>query len=187
MFRLLPPSYLAWASRVKARRAYYRAIHQVPAYRQFLHAEGSPLVPETDKENYIKPYETAARCVGGSFVNGRTMIDESSGSTGTPYNWIRSEAERHIAHRNISFFARYCFGSEPIVTINAFSMGAWATGFNMTLALNHNGIVKSTGPVSALFRRAYRRKFSTSFLEIFCPETSNHVSFQLASILPEHA
>jgi phenylacetate-CoA ligase len=33
-----------------------------------------------------------------------------------------------------------------LVTINAFSMGAWATGFNMTLALNHNGIVKSTGP-----------------------------------------
>src|SRR2546426_11836296 len=25
-------------------------------------------------------------------------------------------------------------------------MGAWATGFNMTLAVNHNGIVKSTGP-----------------------------------------
>jgi phenylacetate-CoA ligase len=25
-------------------------------------------------------------------------------------------------------------------------MGAWATGFNMTLALNRNGIVKSTGP-----------------------------------------
>jgi phenylacetate-CoA ligase len=75
-----------------------------------------------------------------------TTIDESSGSTGAPYNWIRSSAERQVAHRNISFFARYCFGNEPLVTVNAFSMGAWATGFNMSLALNRNGIVKSTGP-----------------------------------------
>ena len=66
--------------------------------------------------------------------------------TGTPYNWIRSEKERHAAHRNIGFFARYCFGPEPLVTINAFSMGAWATGINMSLALNRTGIVKSTGP-----------------------------------------
>src|ERR1700686_5166448 len=95
MFKLLPPSYLAWASRVKARKAYYRALGKVPAYRQFLRAEGGQQVPETDKENYIKPYETSARCVGGSFLNGRTMIDESSGSTGTPYNWVRSGRERH--------------------------------------------------------------------------------------------
>jgi hypothetical protein len=38
MFRLLPPSYLAWASRVKARKAYYRPRHG--AANSF-HAEGS--------------------------------------------------------------------------------------------------------------------------------------------------
>ena len=103
-------------------------------------------LPETDKRSYIDQYPLAERCLYGRIPFAGTTIDESSGSTGTPYNWIRSEAERHIAHRNISFFARYCFGSDPLVTINAFSMGAWATGFNMTLALNHNGIVKSTGP-----------------------------------------
>src|SRR6202165_110177 len=94
MFRLLPPSYLAWASRVKARRAYYRALREVPAYRQFLAAEGGVLVPETDKDNYIKPYETGARCVGGTFLNGRTMIDQSSGSTATPHHWGARERER---------------------------------------------------------------------------------------------
>ena len=36
MFRLLPPGYLSWASRVKARKAYYRAVQRVPAYREFL-------------------------------------------------------------------------------------------------------------------------------------------------------
>ncbi|TME44365.1 MAG: hypothetical protein E6I56_12420 [Chloroflexi bacterium] len=103
-------------------------------------------LPETDKKSYIDRYPLEERCLDGKIPFRGTTIDESSGSTGTPYNWIRSEAERHVAHRNISFFARYCFGNADLVTINAFSMGAWATGFNMTLALNRNGIVKSTGP-----------------------------------------
>ena len=75
-----------------------------------------------------------------------TTIDESSGSTGTPYNWIRGRREREVAHRNIGFFARYAFGTGPLVTINAFSMGAWAAGFNMSLGMLRHGIVKSVGP-----------------------------------------
>ncbi len=146
MFRLLPPSYLAWASRVKARKAYYRALRQVPAYRRFLDSQLTRLVPETDKESYIKPYATGARCVDGSFFHGRTMIDESSGSTGTPYNWVRSETERHESHTFVSYFATYCYGREKWITINGFSMGAWATGINMGLSLQKNGIVKNTGP-----------------------------------------
>ncbi|HEV7389492.1 MAG TPA: hypothetical protein VGN73_12850 [Gemmatimonadaceae bacterium] len=146
MFRILPPSYLAWASRVKARKAYYRALRTVPAYGRFLDSQRTTQVPETDKDSYIRPYPTGDRCVGGSFFNGRTMIDESSGSTGTPYNWVRSETERHESHTFVSYFATYCFGREKWITINGFSMGAWATGINMGLSLQKNGIVKNTGP-----------------------------------------
>jgi phenylacetate-CoA ligase len=146
MFRLLPPAYLSWASRVKARKAYYRAVRRVPAYGQFVRAQGGPSIPETDKETYIKPYETGARCVDGSFFHGRTMIDESSGSTGTPYNWVRSETERQESHTFVSYFATYCYGREQWITINGFSMGAWATGINMGISLQKNGIVKNTGP-----------------------------------------
>ena len=63
-----------------------------------------------------------------------------------PYNWIRGRREREVAHRNIAFFARYAYGTAPLVTINAFSMGAWATGFNMSLGIMRHGIVKSVGP-----------------------------------------
>ena len=146
IFRLLPPAYLAWASRVKARRAYYRALGSVPAYGEFLRTQPGALIPETDKESYIKAYPTEARCVGGGFIHGRTMIDESSGSTGTPYNWVRSETERHDSHVFVSYFATYCFGRERLITLNGFSMGAWATGINMGISLQRNGIVKNTGP-----------------------------------------
>jgi phenylacetate-CoA ligase len=146
VFKLLPPRYLAWASEVKARKAYYRAVNEVPAYRKFLRGRSGAAIPETDKESYIKPYRTDARCIGGTFFHERTMIDESSGSTGTPYNWVRSERERHESHVFVSYFATYCYGRDPWITINAFSMGAWATGINMGLSLQKNGIVKNTGP-----------------------------------------
>jgi phenylacetate-CoA ligase len=84
--------------------------------------------------------------VGGAVPFPGTTIDESSGSTGTPYNWIRGRREREVAHRNIGFFARYAFGSGPLVTLNAFSMGSWAAGFNMSLGMMRHGIVKSIGP-----------------------------------------
>lgn len=144
---LLPPRYLEWTSGIRARRAFHRAARRVPAYSRFLGRNGAGrLAPETDKESYIKAYSTEDRCVGGRFPATGVMIDESSGSTGTPYNWVRSQRERNESHHFISYFSSYCFGTEPCITINAFSMGAWATGLNMGVALQRNSIVKNTGP-----------------------------------------
>jgi phenylacetate-CoA ligase len=147
-FGLLPPRYMAWTASMRARRAFFRAVRKVPAYRQYLTEQRASAaeIPETDKDSYIKAFPTEKRCVGGRLPLTETMIDESSGSTGTPYNWIRSIKERHFSHMFVSYFARYCYGTEPRITINAFSMGAWATGINMGLALQRNSIVKNTGP-----------------------------------------
>ncbi|MDB5105412.1 MAG: coenzyme synthetase [Fibrobacteres bacterium] len=144
---LLPPRYMEWTSRIRARRSFYRAARKVPAYASYLGGRGVRTgVPEMDKDTYIKAYSPEARCVGGRIPEKGVMIDESSGSTGTPYNWVRNMRERKDSHLFISYFARYCFGPKPGITINAFSMGAWATGINMGQALQHNGIVKNTGP-----------------------------------------
>jgi phenylacetate-CoA ligase len=157
MFRLTPPRILAGLGQLRAERAAWRASRTVPAYTTFLHEQGVhadglfPLgilsrLPETDKKNYVDRYPLLERCVGGAVPFPGTTIDESSGSTGTPYNWIRGARERMVAHRNIGFFARYAFGTKPLVTLNAFSMGAWAAGFNMSLGMMRHGIVKSIGP-----------------------------------------
>ena len=147
-FLRMTPAFLDWAGRWRARATFYRAARRVPAYRHFLRAAGyrggSP--PETDKESYIKRHRTERRCVDGRLPERDVTIDESSGSTGTPYDWVRTGLERHQSHIFISYFARYCYGAGPYVTINAFSMGAWATGINMGVALARNGIVKCTGP-----------------------------------------
>lgn len=152
-FSLAPPSWIAWLARLRTIRAADHAARKVPAYRAFLASNRCPLsrinnhdLPNTDKENYVTVYPPDERCVNGRLPERATAIDESSGSTGAPFNWIRSEEERHVSHFFISHFARYAFGDGPWITINAFSMGAWATGMNMGVALQHNSVVKSTGP-----------------------------------------
>ncbi len=157
LFVHAPPVMLETLGRRRAERAAWRAIRRVPAYGRFLEQQGvratrsMPLgilatLPETDKRSYIDPYTLEDRCVDGTFPFAGTTIDESSGSTGRPYDWIRSRRERTVAHRNIGFFARYILGPEPLVTINAFSMGAWAAGVNTAQGMNRHGVVKSTGP-----------------------------------------
>jgi phenylacetate-CoA ligase len=157
LFDAVPARVLAVTGRLRAERAVWRAVRRVPAYRAYLQSlridpDRLPpagildALPETDKHSYIDPYPLAARCLNGRIRFKGVTIDESSGSSGTPYNWIRGQHERSVAHRNIAFFARYAFGEGDLVTLNAFSMGAWATGFNMSLGLTRHGLVKSIGP-----------------------------------------
>jgi len=138
-----------WTSRIRARRIYYYAVKKVPAYRNFIKDTEITKwsdITFTDKDTYIRKYPTEQRCINGVLPTTRIMIDESSGSTGIPYNWVRSMSERKESHAFISYFSTFCYGEKPWITINAFSMGAWATGLNMGIALQRNGIVKSTGP-----------------------------------------
>jgi phenylacetate-CoA ligase len=140
-----------------ALRAALHAYHRVPAYRDFVDAHGwrddrsltgterLQRFPITDKRNYISKYPTAARCVGGRVPLAGTEMDESSGSSGTPYDWVRGAGELAEMHRQFSLYATYTFGRD-LVTINGFSMGAWSTGVNTARALRNNGLVKSPGP-----------------------------------------
>ena len=149
-----PPAVTDRLSRERALVTARRAARYVPAYRELLDeaavdpsAMGSlQELPETDKAGYVDRWSLPDRCVDGHIPLRGTTIDESSGSTGTPYNWVRGSAERRHVRRMISFFARYTFGDRPLVVLNAFSMGAWATGMTTAIALENNGLVKATGP-----------------------------------------
>ncbi len=169
------PSMLERLGRMRAERAAIEAKRRVPAYQEHLLQPGttetvrvgSRVMPTTDKVNYVQRYPVADRCRDGILPTSGVTIDESSGSSGTPFNWIRLQTERRATHLFISHFARYCFGKEPFITINAFSMGAWATGVNMAVALERNSVVKSTGPdVDKIFRTLER--FGTQQPYLIC-------------------
>jgi phenylacetate-CoA ligase len=157
LVRATPPWLLAALGRWRALRTYEHARRRVPAYAAFLAERAGASrpggfdpprlrLPETDKDGYVRRWTIPERCVGGVLPLRGVAIDESSGSTGTPHNWVRTLDERAVTHTFISHFARYCYGAEPWITVNAFSMGAWATGVNLGIALQRESLVKCTGP-----------------------------------------
>lgn len=150
----------SWAEPLGARGALRAALHayrRVPAFRDLCDRVGwhddrslsgterLMRFPITDKATYIEPYSIRERCLDGRLPLIGTEMDESSGSSGTPFNWVRGATELREVHRQLGQFAHYIL-PDPIVTINAFSMGAWSTGINTAQALRHNGMVKSPGP-----------------------------------------
>jgi phenylacetate-coenzyme A ligase PaaK-like adenylate-forming protein len=152
----IPPLVYPLGSRA-ALRAAFHAHRRVPAYRDFADRHrwtddaslpGDQRVarlPITDKKSYILAYPTAERCLDGRLKLRGTEMDESSGSSGKPYNWVRGAAELNEMHWQFSQYARYLF-RDDVVTINAFSMGAWSSGVNMARSMQRSGLVKSIGP-----------------------------------------
>jgi len=148
----LTPGLRDWLSRKRAAAVFYRARDRVPAYRAFLNEQSCPdprdfsEIPVMDKENYIKRHALPALCQGGALPLRGAVIDESSGSTGTATNWVRGEGERYATRRLIQFSARATFGDDSFVLLNAFALGPWATGMNVSMSLVDRCVLKSIGP-----------------------------------------
>lgn len=151
--------------RVGAWRAWHnmnKAYKNVPAYQDYLDQRGGKpavglnkdifapdmtCVPEMDKDSYVKAYPIAARVVGGKLPRTGVMVDESSGSSGKPTSWVRGEREREAVSRMMQLsFRNSVKDDRPVFILNAFALGAWATGMNVAMSLTSSSIMKSTGP-----------------------------------------
>ncbi|MCB2408192.1 phenylacetate--CoA ligase family protein [Hymenobacter lucidus] len=144
--------------KMKALAVFWMARRQAPAYQQFLrdHHTRSPrlhgLIPDLsslpimDKENYVKRYSLGERCLGGKVPGHGIIIDESSGSSGVPTNWVRGTAERRANKRMLEFGLFHLIGPGPYFLINAFALGPWATGINITMSFADLAVMKSLGP-----------------------------------------
>jgi phenylacetate-CoA ligase len=144
--------------RGRAFLAYRKARRDCPAYRAFLEEHGAPSLegpddfarlPITTKENYVKRYSIEARCHGGRIPRTGVVIDESSGSSGVPNNWVRGADERASTRRLLRHAYRLRFGDRPLVFLNCFALGPWATGMNVSMSIVDIAILKSIGPDKA--------------------------------------
>jgi phenylacetate-CoA ligase len=142
----------------KAYVEHVRAKRRVPAYKDFTrqHTLGKipfdgfvpdlTAVPIMDKSNYVARYSIGERCVGGTLPSRGVIVDESSGSSGLPTNWVRGAVERKINKRMLQFGLEQLVGKAPKFIINAFALGPWATGVNVTMAFADIAMLKSLGP-----------------------------------------
>lgn len=158
---LFLPSLSGFRERVgrwKAWRAHEHAKRTCPAYRDFIAKHPGAKVrlrgltpdlsaiPAMDKKNYILAYSIQERCVGGKLPMRGAVIDESSGSTGEPNNWVRGPEERRHVARMLQISMHHMLGSKERLFINAFALGPWATGMCVSSAVVDVCLLKSTGP-----------------------------------------
>lgn len=141
----------------KVLAVFKHAAKTVPAYQSFLienhlspnqissTALYNTVVPITTKENYIKKYSYEARCVGGKFPC-YGNIDESSGTSGKPTNWIRSIKEEDLLFKMAEFEFNYIYKAHRrnLIVLSAWSSGAWATGIKFCQLMEHYTLVKNT-------------------------------------------
>jgi phenylacetate-CoA ligase len=146
--------FLTKVGRLGAHAAYLKARSTCPAYQDFLtkmgHQEKGPwrleALPEMTKENYVQKYSIEQRCYGGAIPKAGVVIDESSGSTGMPNNWVRSAAERADVKRILQLNYQLIYRDSGCILLNCFALGPWATGMNVSMSLVEMGILKSIGP-----------------------------------------
>ncbi|MGH3390542.1 MAG: phenylacetate--CoA ligase family protein, partial [Actinomadura sp.] len=155
LWRRVARSYRPVLDRIAARHARVACAFgavDVPAYRDFLRRGGAldarrlADFPETTKQNYAGVYDEASRCQEGALHRPGVIVDESSGSTGKPYNWVRGPRELQAIYRNAAGYIELVFPGDRLFVINAYSMGAWATGTTTGAAMARIAMVKNTGP-----------------------------------------
>jgi len=140
--------------RLRAREVFLKARDECPAYRAFLDEHGQARasgrrwaeLPVTTKENYVKRWSIEERCYGGRLSGRGQMIDESSGSSGLPNNWVRSADERKDVKRLLQISYGLMYGDPRRMLLNCFALGPWATGMNVSMSLVDVGVLKSIGP-----------------------------------------
>lgn len=131
-----------------------RARRQVPAYAAHLASHGADPghavrfadLPETDKAGYVAGRRLEDLCRHGRLPRRGVVLDESSGSSGTPTTWVRGPVERRATAQMLRLAFARGLDDGPVVVLNAFALGAWATGLNVTMALASSCRIKSTGP-----------------------------------------
>lgn len=144
-------------SRKKAINMAQLTLDRVPAFETFLADQHNiqrsiktikdfEKLPVTTKHNFIKQYSYESRCIGGKFpVSGN--IDESSGSSGKPTNWVRSIREEDLLLKVVEFEYFYTFKPkhDRTIILSAWSSGPWATGVKFCELMEHFALVKNIG------------------------------------------
>lgn len=117
----------------------------VPAYASFLAAHGVDpgaveftALPLLTKENYLRPYDLAARCRGGR-VEAAETVAVSSGSSGTPTVWPRTVVDELTVARYFERVLRDGFGAHERSTLVlvCFALGSWVGGMYTAAACRH--------------------------------------------------
>jgi phenylacetate-CoA ligase len=125
----------------RALRLFQMMAEQVPAYRKFLKThrinpssiktiKDFRQIPTLNKDNYLRKYPLPELCWNGEFKKGQWIISTTSGSTGEPYYFPRTESQnlQYAALAELYLRTNFSIDKKSTLYINTFPMGAWIGG-----------------------------------------------------------
>ncbi len=153
------PNILEKISEKKALAVFNKAANKIPAYKKFLSdhdiksnnikniQQFNNLVPETTKNNYVKKNKFEDLCYFGELPR-KGIIEESSGSSGKPTNWIKGFSESELLDLEVGFESEYLLEMKKknYIVISCWSFGPWTTDLKFCEFFEHYGLVKNVGP-----------------------------------------
>ena len=136
-----PEAYWNARGRKMALNLFHEAAERVPAYKDFLaknkidHKKIRTIkdfatVPPVDKDNYLRKYSRKDLCWDGKFAEKQWVISTTSGSTGEPFYFPRTDLQDEYYALTAELYLRENFDIQNKTTlyIDAFAMGAWIGG-----------------------------------------------------------
>lgn len=136
-----PESFWQQRGEVMALRLFHEMAGRVPAYREFLKThnfnpknvktiEDYKNVPLISKDNYLRKYPLEQLCWDGDLVNRSTVVSATSGSTGEPFYFPRTDLQDEFYALTAELYLRENFQIHKKTTlyIDAFAMGIWIGG-----------------------------------------------------------
>lgn len=141
LLKTKPESYWQKRGEVMALRLFHDMAEHVPAYKDFLQQQNVDpqkirtisdfkSVPTIDKDNYLRAYPLDALCWDGQLASQRWVISSTSGSTGEPFYFPRTDLQDEVYALTAELYLRENFQihEKSTLYIDAFAMGPWIGG-----------------------------------------------------------
>lgn len=124
-----------------ALKLFHEAAKRVPAYQDFLKKnsiqpdkiktiQDLQQVPAINKNNYLRCYPRDMLCWDGDFKEKSWVVSATSGSTGEPFYFPRTDTqdEQYAFLAELYLRANFRIHEKSTLYINAFAMGVWIGG-----------------------------------------------------------
>jgi len=139
--RTKPAEYFIKKGETRALALFHEMARRVPAYGDFLKKHKiNPAqiktvadfkkVPLIDKDNYLKKYPLEKLCWDGNFNKASWDIAATSGSTGEPFYFPRTDEqnEQYAVMAELYLLTNFHIDTQSTLYINAFPLGVWIGG-----------------------------------------------------------
>lgn len=150
LLKTKPESFWIKRGETSALKLFHNMAKRVPAYQDFLKKHKIDVtkiktitdfsnLPLVDKNNYLRKYPLEKLCWDGQLAEGQYVFSTTSGSTGEPFYFPRSDDQdwQYATTAEIYLRTNFQIDKKSTLYIDGFAMGPWIGGLFTYQAIKH--------------------------------------------------